>query len=251
MMASDRTGCKEPCEVITHKPKSWLRFLWGLVAPAGSASGNVWLPFLLTPEPVLPLERLHMRVVQPQDVNAVKLCVQTGMLLASGCDPGDKHAADVAAGAVGTYLEVERSEELPGGALEATLLGVAAVHLGEREAVMRQLASGEACMVNAVSVTPVSAKPEDGCTATHLQQLMDEVIRLLGEVSPGAALTGPPDAADDFAWWATSRLPLPQKLKAPLLHIASTEERLSMCLAVLRPLSRQKANPSLPLRAKL
>ncbi|CAE8625124.1 unnamed protein product [Polarella glacialis] len=222
--------------------------LRGLPAPPGAPAG-MWLPLLSASRPVLPLERLCFRGSRPSSAAALELCQELGLTLVS-CHQ---------AGGVGTALQIERISALPEGGLAVDVVATSVLRLGETGTVLRRRASGEVQMVNVVSVVPVEEFPAargGDLREARRTELRRKVTALLSQVRPASALSDPPRKTDDFSWWAAARLPLPAGARAPLLEVAGSEERLSLCAAVLsRFVSAPGALPGVPgvgrLRAKL
>lgn len=186
----------------------------------------LWLPSVSSQGVVLPTERADFLVAKSSACAAVRLAWSRGLPLASsqtGQEP------------LGTALHIEAVTEKEGGSqLEVAVLGLAPLRIVDRGTQPYRHSDGKPNLANVVGVVLLG----DQRSSARLGEALQSQVRLQFEALRGAdALAEAPGDLSEFSWFVAARLPLPAPFREHLLRIRSPEERLSVCNAVLRPLT--------------
>jgi hypothetical protein len=220
------------CEDVEDVPIS-IEQLGGKKDPRGA--DLTWLIVSSSSRPVLPLEHIHFRARHAHICDALRLCWEKGLLVASISHTPPHGTDDSNATELGTALLLEGFEE-KGDHVEVKAVGVHPFTVKGRGTLShRRESDGKARMLN---IAAISWMMDADCTRSYAAaSLRAQVMELLAGICTVPVKDAPCDVAA-FSWWAAARLPLPPPMRALLLRIPDPMERLSTCATFLTSAAR-------------
>mmetsp|Transcript_46388 Transcript_46388/g.123236 ORF Transcript_46388/g.123236 Transcript_46388/m.123236 type:complete len:221 (-) Transcript_46388:113-775(-) len=190
----------------------------------------VWLPSV-SARVVLPFETCAFRVTRPSACAAVRLAEERGLPLAAVCGSIEQW------GEWGTALQVDVAQQFDSGGLLVHVRGLRPFRIVDRGTMPhRRRDSSKPELVNLAAVQWVW--DDSNLRKERCQYLCAEILGLIKSSHGYSMVSDAPSSVEHVSWWAPLCLPLPALARAPLLRITNVEERLSVCAAVLRILTR-------------